>query len=300
MSSKNQVVKAVILAAGFGTRFLPASKAVPKVMFPVIDKPIIQLVVEDVVAAGITDIVMVISPFAKEIRRHFEPFAALNELLAKSGKQSQLAELKKIENLAKFTFVEQRPGRIGNGVAILAAKQAIGNEPFLLSWSDEFFVAQPSRAQQLINSYQKYGGMINGCMRFADPIYGGRFGFYVGDRVDKTTIKVTDLVEKPGIGQAPSEFGSVSGAVLQPEIFTYLERADRQLAPEVELYYNTYGLMPMLQDGLPLYAVEYTRCHYFDTGDKLGYLKALVEMGRQHPEFGREFTAWLKSQATLA
>lgn len=290
-----QIKKAVILAAGFGTRFLPASKAVPKVMFPVIDKPIIQLVVEDVVAAGITDIVIVISRFTQEIKRHFEPFTELNEVLEKSGKQKELEELKRIESMAKFTFVEQRPGRIGNGVAILSAKEAIGNEPFILSWSDEFFIANPSRVTQLINTYNKYGGMINGCMRFTDPVYGGRFGFYVGDRVDETTIKVTEVEEKPGVGKAPSEFGSVSGAIIQPEIFDYLEKADKELDPKVELYYNTYGLIPMLKDGYPLYAVEYTNCRYFDTGDRLGYLKSMVELGMEYPSFGGEFKSWLKN-----
>lgn len=289
-----RVKKAVILAAGFGTRFLPASKAVPKVMFPVIDKPIIQLVVEDMVEAGITDIIIVISRFTQEIRKHFEPFSALNELLQKGGKQKEIEELKKIERAAKFTFVEQRPGRIGNGIAILSAKEAIGGEPFVLSWSDEFFIASPSRVTQLIDAYNKYGGMINGCMRFTDPGYGGRFGFYVGDRVDELTIKVKDLVEKPGVGKAPSEFGSVSGAIIQPEIFAYLEKADVELDPKVELYYNAYALLPMLRDNYPLYAVEYTNCRYFDTGDRLGYLKAMVEMGVEYPAFGEEFKAWLK------
>lgn len=296
MSNSKPITKAVILAAGFGTRFLPASKAVPKVMFPVIDKPIIQLVVEDIVAAGITDIVIVISKFTEEIKKHFEIFPQLNELLEKGGKQKELEELKKIEQMAKFTFVYQRPGRIGNGVALLSAKEAIGNEPFVLSWADEFFIANPSRVTQLINAYNKFGGMINGCMRFTDPIYGGRFGFYVGDRVDETTIKVKDLLEKPGVGKAPSEFASVSGAIIPPEIFTYLEKADKELDPKIELYYNTYGLVPMMKDGYPLYAVEYTNCRYFDTGDKLGYLKALVELGREHPQFGEEFKNWLKEK----
>lgn len=297
MSNPKPIKKAVILAAGFGTRFLPASKAVPKVMFPVIDKPIIQCVVEDIVEAGITDIIIVISQFTQDIKEHFEPFPALNELLERSGKQKESEELKRIENLAKFTFVEQKQGRIGNGVAILSAKEAIGNEPFVLSWSDEFFIASPSRTTQLLNAYNKYGAMINGCMRFIDPIYGGRFGFYVGDRMDETTIKVTDLVEKPGVGKAPSEFGSVSGAIVLPEIFDYLEKADKELDPKIELYYNPYGLLPMMKDGYDLYALEYTNCRYFDTGDKLGYLKSMVELGMEYPAFGEEFKEWLRNKS---
>lgn len=294
MSNKNQVTKAVILAAGFGTRFLPASKAIPKVMFPVIDKPIIQLVVEDIVSSGITDIVIVISRFTGEIKKYFTPFAELNELLERSGKQKELEELKRIEKMAKFTFVEQRPGRIGNGIALLSAKEAIGNQPFVLSWADEFFQAEPPRVAQLINTYNKYGGMVNGCMRFTDPVAGSRYGFYVGDRVDKVTLKVKDLIEKPGVGKAPSEFASVSGAIIQPEIFDYLEKADKELDPKIELYYNSYGLLPMLKDGYPIYVVEYTNCRYFDTGDRFGYLKTLVELGLESKEMGEKFREYLK------
>jgi len=291
---RKKINKAVIVAAGFGTRFLPASKAVPKVMFPVIDKPIIQLVVEDIVEAGIKEIIIVLSRFTEAIKGHFTEFPQLNELLRKTGKEKVLEELKKIENLAHFTFVYQRPGRIGNGVALLSAKEAIGDEPFVLSWADEFFIAKPSRVAQLVEAYEKFGGMINGCIRVNEPIYGSRFGFYVGDEVEEGVIKVRDLVEKPGVGKAPSEFGSVSGAVVFPELFDYLEKADRSLDSKVELYYNTYGLLPMLKDGFELYAVEYKNCRYFDTGDKLGYLKSMVELGLEHPEFGEEFRNWIK------
>lgn len=297
MSNRQKVKKALIVAAGFGTRFLPASKAVPKVMFPVIDKPIIQLVVEDIVEAGIEEVIIVLSKFTEAIRNHFSPFPELEELLEKSSKQEVLKQIKMIENMAKFTFVYQRPGRIGNGVALLSAREAIGEEPFLLSWADEFFKARPSRATQLVRAFEKYGAMINGCIRVKDPIYGGRFGFYVGEEVEEGVVRVRELVEKPGVGKAPSEYGSVSGAIVFPEIFGYLEKADRELPSGVELYYNTYGLLPMMKDGYELYAVEYKNCQYFDTGDKLGYLKSLVEVGVEHPVFGSEFKMWLGEKA---
>lgn len=292
---KKRINKAVVVAAGFGTRFLPASKAVPKVMFPVIDKPIIQLVVEDIVEAGIKEVIIVLSKFTEAIKEHFTEFPQLNELLLKTGKKEVLEELKKIENLAHFTFVYQKPGRIGNGVALLSAKKAIGNEPFVLSWADEFFIAKPSRITQLVKAYEKFGGMINGCIRVSEPIYGGRFGFYVGEEIENGVLKVRDLVEKPGVGKAPSKFASVSGAVLFPELFNYLEKANCSLDPKVELYYNTYGLLPMLKDGFELFAVEYKNYRYFDTGDKLGYLKSMVELGVEHPEFGEEFKNWIKT-----
>ena len=264
-------------------------------MFLVIDKPIIQLVVEDIVAAGITDIVIVISHFTEEIKKHFEEFPVLNELLEKSGKQKEIEELKRIESMAKFTFVYQKPGRIGNGVALLSAREAIGNEPFVLSWADEFFIANPSRISQLVRAYEKFGGMINGCIRTTDPVYGGRFGFYAGDRVDEVTIKVKDLVEKPGVGKAPSEFGSVSGAIIQPEIFDCFVEVDKELSEGKELF-QTYGVKKMISKNLPFYAVEYQNYRYFDTGDRFGYLKSLVELGLAYPQFGKEFRSWLKER----
>jgi len=289
-----EVKKAVIVAGGFGTRFLPASKTVPKVMFPVIDRPIIQLVVEEVILAGITDIVIVVSRFTKEIQGYFEPFTALNELLEKNGKQKELEELKKIESMANFTFVEQIPGRIGNGVAVLSAREAVGDEPFALVWSDEFFIADPPRIKQLVDAYNEFGGMILGCIKTADPLAGNRFGFVIGDEVRDGVVKVSQIIEKPGVGKAPSDMATMSGNIILPEIFAYLDKANRELEPKQELYWNTYGAVPMLKDNYSAHAVEYKNYRYFDTGDRLGYLKSLVELGMEYPDFGEEFKTWLK------
>jgi len=290
-----KVTKGVIVAAGFGTRFLPASKAIPKVMFPVIDKPIIQYVVEDLAGSGITDITFVVSPYFPEIKKYFELSAVLNELLMKAGKEEQIEKLKKMENLADFHFVEQRPGgTIGTGAALLPAKEAVGNEPFFLSWADEFYVGNPPRAKQSIDVYEKFGGMVIGCMRTTDPRDGGRWGFVVGDQVDRNVIKVREMVEKPGEGKAPSELATMSGHVLLPEIFDYLEEALKDLPPGKELYANVHGMGKMLADGYPIYGVEFKGCRFFDTGDKLGYLKTLVELGLESEEFGDNFREYLQ------
>ncbi len=293
--TQKPVKKAVVLAAGFGTRFLPASKAVPKVMFPVIDKPIIQAVVEEIIQAGITDIIVVVSRFTKEIERHFKPFEELNQLLEKNGKTTYLEELKKIESMAKFTFVEQIPGRIGNGVAVLSAKEAIGNEPFVLTWSDEFFKAQPNRIKQLVDAYNEFGGMILGCIKTTNPKDGNRFGFVVGEEVRAGVVKAKEIIEKPGEGKAPSEMATMSGAIIQPEIFDYLEKSNKEVDLKQELYYNTYGTVLMLKDGFNIHGIEYQNYHYYDTGDRFGYLKALVELGIDYPDFGAEFKEWLKN-----
>jgi len=293
MSGK-KIKKALILAAGAGTRFLPASKAIPKLLFPVIDKPIIQIVVEEVVKAGITGITFVLSPFSPEfcqaIRNHFSPIPALNEFLQKSGKEQYLEELKRIEGMANYSFVLQRPGRHGAGTAILSASEQIGNEPFLMLFSDEFYLADPPWITQLLNAYEKYQASILGCIRSEA---GDRFGFVVGENTNEKVVKVEDLIEKPGIGNLPSNLASMSGMIFEPGIFDCLIEADKDMEPGRELY-HTYGIKKMLAKSLSFYAVEYQNYRYFDTGDKLGYLKAMVELGMEYPSFGEEFKTWLK------
>jgi len=297
---QNKITKAVIVAAGFGTRFLPASKVIPKVMFPVIDKPIIQLVVEEIVESGITDITIVVSRFTKSIiESHFRPFAALNELLISSGKTIIADELKKIENSAKFTFVEQKPGRIGTGMALLSVRELMGEEPFILSWSDEFYKASPTRPAQLMAVYEKYGGPVVGCIRTNDPKCGARFGFVVGETLPDGVIKASQIIEKPGEGKAPSEMATMSGQVITPEIFKYLDKAVKEYSPGKEIYWNEAGLCPMLKDGLPVYALEYKNCCFYNTGDKFGYLKTLVEIGLKSPDFGEKFKEYLKIKASI-
>lgn len=290
-----KVTKGVIVAAGWGTRFLPASKAIPKVLFPIIDKPIIQYVAEEFVASGITDITFVLAPHFEAVKRHFEPFEALNQVLAKAGKEDQIDKLRKIEKMADFHYVYQRQDLpVGTGTAVLAAKETVGNDPFLLSWSDELCLSDPPRAKQSIDAFAKVGGMMIGCIRTTDPKDGAKYGFVVGDEVDRKIIRVREMVEKPGEGKAPSELTSKSGHVLVPEIFDYLERGLKEIQPGKELYVNIHGMAQMLADGYPVYAVEFENCQYYDTGEKLGYLKALVDIGLENPEFGEKFKDYLK------
>jgi UTP--glucose-1-phosphate uridylyltransferase len=131
-------------------------------------------------------------------------------------------------------------------------------------------------------------------MRTADPRDGGRWGFVVGDQVDHNVVKIREMVEKPGEGKAPSELASASGHILLPEVFEYLERAEKDLLPEKELFVNVHGMAKMLADGFPVYGVEFKDCKYYDTGDKIGYLKALVELGLESEEFGDKFREYLQ------
>lgn len=290
----SKVRKAIIPAAGFGTRFLPASKAIPKVMFPVIDKPIVQLVVEELVEAGINDITFVLSSFTQDVKEHFEPFEELNQLLEKSGKTKELQELKRIESMAHFSYIEQKSGRHGIGMAVLSATQTIGEEDFVLAWADEFYQAKPGRFTQLLNVYEKYGGAVLGCIKSTDPNDGLKYGFADGQMIEENVMKVKGLVEKPGVGKAPSDLAVVSGMVLPAKLLYYLDKANKEFPPEKELYHMD-GLKMMLADNFPVYALEYQNCRYFDTGDRYIYLKTLVEMGLQSEEFGKEFREFLKS-----
>lgn len=289
-----KVRKALIPAAGFGTRFLPASKIIPKVMFPVIDKPIIQVVVEELVKSGITDITFVLKPHVEAVKQHFLPFETLNKLLKNSGKEQEIAKLKKIEKMADFHFVQQIKGRHGTGIALLSAEKEIGNEPFLLCWADEFFKADPPTPKQLIAAYIKYSGTILGCVRTENPNDGIRYGFVVGEKINDIVTNVTSVIEKPGVGKAPSDLASLSGIVYQPEIFEYLKKADKELPKNKELYHID-GMQKMLIDGFPIYALEYQNYKYYDTGDRFGYLKSLVELGLESEEIGPKFKEYLRT-----
>jgi len=293
ISNKSKIRKALVPAAGFGTRFLPASKVIPKVMFPVIDKPIIQIVVEELVKSGITDITFVLKPHVEAVRQHFQPFEALNLILKNSGKEAEIEKLKKIEQMADFHFVQQREGRHGTGIAILSAKDLIGSEPFVLCWSDEFFKADPPTPKQLIETYENHPGAVLGCIRTSNPNDGARYGFAVGDAIDKYVTKAKSLIEKPGVGKAPSELAQIGAMILPGEIFAYLEKADKEMEVNRELFYLD-GLKLMMVDGYPVYALEYQNYKYYDTGDRFGYLKALVELGLESEEIGVKFREYLK------
>jgi UTP--glucose-1-phosphate uridylyltransferase len=294
MNDPVKVTKAVVLAAGFGTRFLPASKAVAKVMFPVIDKPIIQYIVEELVKAKITDIHFILSPFTQDVKEHFTSFPALNELLEKSGKEDKLEEIKRIESLASFSFGLQQQGRHGTGKAILSAQKMVGDSPFVLLFADEFYLADPPWISQLVQAYQQLGGSILGCIRTKVPEHGNRFGFATGEEINNHTIQVKKIVEKPGVGKAPSDWATMSGMVFQPEFFDALEKMDSELPLETEMHW-THGLNEFLKSGASVYGIEYQNYRYFDTGDKLGYLKTMVELGIENPEFGDKFKDFLKS-----
>jgi UTP--glucose-1-phosphate uridylyltransferase len=223
--------KAIIAAAGFGTRFLPQTKAMPKEMMPLIDKPIIQYVVEELVDAGIRDIIIVGSSNKRAIEDHFDtPNEDLLSNLRAGGQKKQhlIEELEQLSNLANFVYVRQK-GPYGNATPLMSAAHLINkDESFIYTWADDFIVASPSRFQQMIDIQQQYDGAVLSCKKITSDSEYDRYGVAAGEAVEDGLIKVSHIVEKPGKANAPSDLASVSSYLLTCDFFGYLEKAQAE------------------------------------------------------------------------
>src|SRR3989344_403831 len=271
MSKK--IRKALIPAAGFGTRFLPQTKAMPKEMMPLVDKPIIQRVVEELVEAGIETIVIVTGLYKRSIEDHFDNNFELETKLERAKKEKELEIVRQISDLAEFVYLRQK-GPMGNATPILNAQHVMGDEPFLMFWGDDFIDASPSRATQLIEAYEKYCTMILGAMKKEKEEDFKKYGYAGGEEVEPGVIKVSHVVEKPGSREkAPSDLASISGFVITPDIYEHLERTKENLPEGEELVYLS-GYQGVIDEGKNVYAVEIKNSTYWDTGNKLEYLKA--------------------------
>ncbi|MDL2342052.1 MAG: sugar phosphate nucleotidyltransferase [Patescibacteria group bacterium] len=291
-----KVTKAVIAAAGFGTRFLPQTKAMPKEMLPLIDKPIIQYVVEELVAAGIKDIIIISGSNKRSIEDHFDtPNQDLVSNLQAGGakKEPLLREVEAISNMANFIYVRQK-GPYGNATPVACASHLIGNEPFIYTFADDFFKASPGRTQQLIAAHTKYGGSILACKRVEDDAEYDRYGFAAGESLAEGIIKVNQIVEKPGKAKAPSAMASVSGYLLTPHIFSYIEDAIAAYDGG-ELMIQPI-MQTMIDDGLGFHACEIANGTYYDTGDKLEYLKTAVAFALERDDIGPELLQFLRKK----
>lgn len=292
-----RIRKAVIPAAGYGTRFLPATKAMPKEMLPIVDKPTIQYVVEDAVSAGIEDIIIVTGWHKRSIEDHFDyPFELLQRL-EEAGKEKEAAEVKKVAELANFIYIRQK-GPLGNATPIYNAKEAIGDEPFIVLWGDDFVTTTngKSRCQQLVEAYDRYNSTILSVLRSNDPQDAKKFGFVAGKEIESDIMMVSGTVEKPGIGNAPSDFYIIGGLVFTPEIFGAIEEATRRLKESGENREIVYvdALNILLEQGRAMYAKEIVSGVFRDTGNKLTYLQTLVEMASVREDIGPEFVQYLK------
>lgn len=291
-----KIRKAVIPAAGFGTRFLPQTKAMPKEMLPLVDKPVIQYVVEELVDAGITDIILVTGYHKRTIEDHFD--AANKDLIdnLKQGgekKKPLLEAVEQISKMANFIYVRQK-GPYGNGTPLINVRHLIGDEPFIFTFSDDFIVAEPSRFRQMISVYERYKCSVLGSIKAKKDEDYDRYGFAGGSQIEDGIIDVRTIIEKPGKDKAPSDLANVSGFILTPDIFNYLEQVLEDLEEGQEFYYND-ALKLMLDDGKRVLAAEIKGGKYYDTGNKLEYMKTMVELGLKHPEINGTFRQFLKN-----
>lgn len=287
--------KAVIAAAGFGTRFLPQTKAMPKEMLPLVDKPIIQYIVEELVDAGIEDIMIVTGYHKRSIEDHFDRMSAdLRANLKQGGKLKLLEETKNISELANFAYVRQK-GPYGNGTPLLNVEHLIGDEPFIYTWSDDFFVASPSRFKQMIELYKEFGCSIMSAIRAKNEADYSRYGFAGGEEIRPGLIKTQTIIEKPGRQNAPSDLATVSGFLLTPDIFGYLKEAATNLQPNAELYSND-AINLMIKDGKQVLTYEVQNGQFYDAGNKLEYLKTLIDFALNNPELKDELSEYLRSR----
>ena len=292
--STNKVSKAVIAAAGFGTRFLPQTKAMPKEMLPLVDKPIIQRVVEELVEAGIEDIIIVSNYSKRSIEDHFDvPSAELVANLKASGKLEQLQSLRRISDLANFVYVRQKEP-LGNAAPLLYASHLISDEPFIYCWGDDFIEAEVPRFKQMCDAYQKTGGSIVSCVEATEAADYDRYGIVAGDAVEDGLLKMSTIVEKPGKTNAPSDLASVSGYLFAPGFLGYVEKAAANYDGNGELKVQD-PMQQMIEDGANYYALEIKHGKFYDAGNPLEYVKTVVDHALMRSDMKDTFMDYLRS-----
>lgn len=293
---KKPVTKAVIAAAGFGTRFLPQTKAMPKEMLPIVDKPIIQLIVEELVEAGIKDIIIVTGYSKRPIEDHFDlPNQDLIANLKQGGskKEPLLRQIEAVANLANFAYIRQK-GPYGSATPVMNAAHLIGDEPFIYTFADDFTIARPNYYQQMINLYNELQGSILSCIKISQDEEYERYGILSGQLVRNGVLKMDGIVEKPGKANAPSNFAGIGGHLLMPEVFDYIEKAQKKLRSGAEFFLTDCVLQPMANNNEPLYGCLIKNSRRYDTGNKLDYLKTVVEFALKHEDISDDFRQYLR------
>ena len=278
--------KAVFPAAGLGTRFLPATKAQPKEMLPLVDKPIIQYGVEEAVASGIDNIILVTGRGKNAIEDHFDVAVELETFLEAKGKKEQLDEIRKISNTFKVAYVRQGEP-LGLGHAVLMAAPLVGHEPFAVVLADDVIDSTPPALKQMIDVFREQRAPVL-CVENVPPEDVSSYGIVAGEEIQPGIFRITDLVEKPPRGEAPSNLAIIGRYILTPDIFVELESIGNDRTGEIQL---TNGLKALLKRR-PIYAVRVDGVRH-DTGNKLGYLKAVVYFALQRPDIAGPFREYL-------
>ncbi len=280
--------KAVFPAAGLGTRFLPVTKAQPKEMLPLVDKPVIQYVIEEAVASGIDQIIIVTGRGKNAIEDHFDVSYELEHILEKRGRLDLLKQVRQISDMVQITYVRQKEA-LGLGHAILVTRHVVGDEPFAVFLGDDVIEARVPCMKQLVQAFNRYRATILA----VEPVAMDRvnsYGIIAGQEIEDSVYKVTNLVEKPHPSKAPSNLAIIGRYILVPEIFDHLERTAMDRHGEIQL---TNGLRGLLQRR-PVYAYRFEGTRY-DTGNKLDFLRATVEFALKRPDLGVPFRRYLRS-----
>ncbi len=284
-----KVRKAVILVAGFGTRFLPATKATPKEMFPLVDKPVAQYAVEEAAAAGIEEVIFVTGQAKRAIEDHFDRNFELEYLLDKKGKHEQLAQVREISEMTRFAYVRQKEMK-GWGHALLQARMLVDDEPFAVMLPDDVFTGSVPAIGELIERYEEFQASIVGMLEVPEADV-HRYGVVAGEEVREGVLKMSDIVEKPATKKAPSRYAVMGRYILTPDIFPLLENLSPGAGGEIV---GTDAIRQLIQEA-PVYASQMSARRH-DAGEKLGYLKAVVEIALERDDLGDDFRTFLNER----
>lgn len=281
-----KVRKAIIPAAGLGTRFLPATKAQPKEMLPIVDKPTIQYIIEEAIASGIEDIIIVTGRSKRSIEDHFDKSVELELELERSGKEDTLKMIRDISELANIHTIRQKEPR-GLGHAILTARHFIGNEPFAVLLGDDVVVSKKPCLQQMIDVYNEYQTSVLGVQKVPHEVV-NKYGIVDCKEVDERVYKVHDLVEKPKVKDAPSDIAILGRYIITPSIFEYLETQDAGTGGEIQLT----DALRRLSKEQAMYCYDF-KGHRYDVGTKIGFLQANIEFALRNPEVSEEMKKYI-------
>ncbi len=284
-----KITKVVIPAAGFGTRFLPVTKAQPKEMLPIVDKPIIQYVVEEAVASGVKDIIIVTSWQKRSLEDHFDFSPELEKQLKDAGKFDKLEEIRRIAEMANFIYVRQK-GPYGNATPVLAAQHILGDEPFAVLWGDEFIYSKPPRLKQLLDVYEEYGHSVLSAVKVPKEDV-SRYGIAEITPIKNNIHQIKTIVEKPSVESAPSTLATHGGYVFTPAILNHLRKLKAGKDNELWL---VDAILELIKEE-PVYACEIQNSAYYDTGNKLEYLKANIDFALNRDNLRDPLMEYLKS-----
>lgn len=284
-----KVRKAVFPAAGLGTRFLPATKASPKEMLPLVDKPLIQYSVEEAVASGIESVLIVTGRDKTPIEDHFDISFELEQLLQEKGKSDMFEQVRAISEICRISYTRQKQA-LGLGHAIYQAKDFSESEPFAVLLADDVVDAEKPALRQMMDVFEQYNAPVIATMQVPGEAI-SRFGVIDADEVAPNVFKINDMVEKPKFEDAPSDLAIIGRYILTPDVFDAIERTEKGAGGEIQI---TDAMRLMIREGKPFYAVRLQGTRH-DAGDKLGFLIATVEFALKRKDLGDEFRAFLKS-----